>query len=104
MWKTILTLILGLSLLTVTTAFVQLPAIVTNNEAVLSFPTFILTPLTYLGPSVQSPYELYGTSYMSNRGFMYDREIVALFRRVMTPPLTHAKVDYFNRGISRIVA
>ena len=38
MWKTILTLILDLSLLTVTTAFVQLPAAVTNNEAVLSFP------------------------------------------------------------------
>ena len=38
MWKTILTLILDLSLLTVTTAFVQLPATVTNNEAVLSFP------------------------------------------------------------------
>ena len=38
MWKTILTLILGLSLLTTTTAFVQLPATVTNNEAVLNFP------------------------------------------------------------------
>ena len=38
MWKTILTLILDLSLLTVTTAFVHLPATVTNNEAVLSFP------------------------------------------------------------------
>ncbi|HZJ23271.1 MAG TPA: hypothetical protein VFD54_08175, partial [Anaerolineales bacterium] len=38
MWKTILTLILNLSLLTVSTAFVQLPATVTNNKAVLSFP------------------------------------------------------------------
>jgi prepilin-type N-terminal cleavage/methylation domain-containing protein len=62
------------------------------------------TPLTYLGPSVQSPYELYGTSYMSNRGFMYDKEIVALFNRVMKPPLTHDKVNYFNQGISRIVS
>ncbi len=62
------------------------------------------TPLTYLGPTVPSPYELYGTSYMTNRGFMYDREILALHRRVMSPPLTHAKVDYFNRGISKIVA
>lgn len=62
------------------------------------------TPLTYLGPTVPSPYELYGTSYMTNRGFMYDREIVDLYRRVMTYPYTHAKVDYFNRGISKIVA
>ncbi|MGB7156787.1 MAG: type II secretion system protein [Tepidisphaeraceae bacterium] len=62
------------------------------------------TPVTYLGPTVPSPYELYGTSYMSNRGFMYDRDIVALYYRVMAPPLTHQKVDYFNRGISRLVA
>ena len=62
------------------------------------------TPLTYLGPSVPSPHELYGTSYMSNRGFMYDREIVALHKRVMTNPWTHEKVDYFNRGISKIVS
>jgi len=62
------------------------------------------TPLTYLGPSVPSPYELYGTSYMSNRGFMYDRDILALYKRVMTGPWTHEKVDYFNRGISKIVA
>ena len=38
MWKIILTLILDLSLLTVTTAFTQPRAIVTNNEAVLNFP------------------------------------------------------------------
>ena len=38
MWKTILTPILNLSLLTVSTAFVQLPATVTNNKAVLNFP------------------------------------------------------------------
>jgi hypothetical protein len=67
-------------------------------------PSYTSTPLTYLGPTVPSPYELYGTSYMSNRGFMYDRDIVALYRRVMNPPLTHEKVDYFNRGISKIVA
>ena len=60
-------------------------------------------PVNYLGPSVPSPYELYGTSYMSNRGFMYDAEVVQLFRRVMSPPWTHAKVDYFNKGVSKIV-
>src|SRR5215207_1675587 len=38
MQKIILTLILGLSLLTVSTAFVRLPTTVTNNEAVLNFP------------------------------------------------------------------
>lgn len=61
------------------------------------------TRVDYMGPGVLSPYELYGTSYMSNRGFMYDREIVELFYKVMQPPLTHEKVNYFNSGISKIV-
>jgi len=61
------------------------------------------TRVDYLGPGVMSPYELYGTSYMSNRGFMYDAEIVRLYYKCMTGPLTAAKVDYFNNGISKIV-
>jgi prepilin-type N-terminal cleavage/methylation domain-containing protein/prepilin-type processing-associated H-X9-DG protein len=60
-------------------------------------------PVNYMGPTVQSPYELYGTSYMSNRGFMYDKEIVRLYNQCMIPPLTDAKVNYFNQGVSRIV-
>ena len=60
-------------------------------------------PVNYLGPTVASPYELYGTSYMSNRGFMYDYEIVQLFYKTMTAPWTHAKVNFYNQGVSRIV-
>ena len=51
MWKTILTLILNLSLLTVSTAFVQLPATVTNNKAVLSFPESVLFSATIASDS-----------------------------------------------------
>jgi prepilin-type N-terminal cleavage/methylation domain-containing protein/prepilin-type processing-associated H-X9-DG protein len=60
-------------------------------------------PLDYLAPGVGSPYEAYGTSYMSNRGFMYDRQITNLYYSVMTPPLTHEKVNYYNAGVSKIV-
>ena len=58
--------------------------------------------INYLGPTVQSPYELYGTDYMCNRGWMYDQDIVDLYYKCMTPPLTHDKVNYFNNGISKI--
>jgi hypothetical protein len=51
MWKTILTFILNLSLLTVSTAFVQLPATVTNNKAVLSFPESVLFSATIASDS-----------------------------------------------------
>ena len=60
-------------------------------------------PVNYLGPTVASPYELYGTSYMCNRGFMYDPEILNLYYQVMTPPLTYEKVNFFNKGVSKIV-
>jgi prepilin-type N-terminal cleavage/methylation domain-containing protein len=62
-------------------------------------------PLNYLGTSVPSPYELYGTDYMCNRGFMYDPEIVALYYQLKLNvfPLTQDKVDSFNHGISKIV-
>jgi prepilin-type N-terminal cleavage/methylation domain-containing protein len=61
------------------------------------------TPLNYLGTSVASPFELYGTDYMSNRGFMYDRLIVDAFYKYLNPPLTTAKVDTFNAAVSKIV-
>ena len=62
-------------------------------------------PLNYLGPTVPSPYELYGSSYMCNRGWMYDRDIVQLFYRTLgSGGMTTAKVDYFNHGISKLVA
>jgi type II secretory pathway pseudopilin PulG len=61
--------------------------------------------LNYLGPSVPSIYELMGTSYQCNRGWMYDSEIMRLFNKTFaTLPWTHEKVDYFNRGASKIVA
>ncbi|HEY7090746.1 MAG TPA: type II secretion system protein [Tepidisphaeraceae bacterium] len=60
-------------------------------------------PLDYLGPGVRSCYELYGTSYMSNRGFMYDPAIVKLAQQMLTSPLTHEKVNSFNNGVSKIV-
>src|SRR5688572_2819666 len=46
-------------------------------------------PVNYLGTSEPSPYELYGTSYMCNRGFMYDPQIIDLYYKAMSPPLTH---------------
>lgn len=60
-------------------------------------------PLDYLAPGVGSPYQAYGTSYMSNRGFMYDRKITSLYSQCMTLPYTHAKVNYLNAGVSKIV-
>ena len=60
-------------------------------------------PVDYLAPGVGSPYQAYGTSYMSNRGFMNDPDIVALYYKCMTLPYTHEKVNYFNAGISKIV-
>ena len=51
MWKTILTIILDLSLLTVTTAFTNLRAIVTNNEAVLNFPESVTFSATVTSDS-----------------------------------------------------
>jgi prepilin-type processing-associated H-X9-DG protein len=59
-------------------------------------------PVNYLGPSVASPYELYGTSYMCNRGWMYDPEIIDLYYKCITLPLTHEKVNYLNNGVSKI--
>ena len=61
------------------------------------------TPLNYLGTSVASPFELYGTDYMCNRGFMYDAQIVDLFYKICKPPLTYSKIDQFNAGVSKIV-
>ena len=62
-------------------------------------------PLNYLGPTVLSPYELYGTSYMCNRGWMYDKQIVNLYYKVFptSGPKTYEQVDTFNRGISKIM-
>ncbi|MDQ3005969.1 MAG: peptidase MA family metallohydrolase [Chloroflexota bacterium] len=51
MWTKILTLILHLSLLTVSTAFIQLPATVTNNEAVLNFPESVSFSATLISDS-----------------------------------------------------
>jgi type II secretory pathway pseudopilin PulG len=69
-----------------------------NNQGVGS-------KLNDLGPSVPSVHELLGTSYQCNRGWMYDGEIMQLFNKTFaTSPWTHEKVDYFNRGASRIVA
>lgn len=57
----------------------------------------------YMAPGVLSPYELYGTSYMSNRGFMHDKEIIELYYKTITLPITHEKVNFFNNGVSKIV-
>jgi prepilin-type N-terminal cleavage/methylation domain-containing protein/prepilin-type processing-associated H-X9-DG protein len=59
--------------------------------------------LNYLGPSVSSPFELYGTDYMVNRGFMYDADIVNLYYQILSPPWTHSKVDHFNKAVSKVV-
>jgi prepilin-type N-terminal cleavage/methylation domain-containing protein len=63
-------------------------------------------PLNYLGTSVPSPYDLYGTDYMCNRGWMYDKEIIQLYYKIFptSAGMTHAKVDHFNRGISKIAS
>ncbi|MBC7785172.1 MAG: type II secretion system protein [Burkholderiales bacterium] len=58
--------------------------------------------LNYLGPTVSSPYELYGTSYMVNRGWMYDKEIVAAYSAMGTGPMTTAKVNYLNKVASQV--
>ena len=60
-------------------------------------------PVNYACPSVMSPYEAYGTTYMCNRGFMYDPDITALYYKTMTGPWTHEKVNHFNRGIAKIM-
>ena len=62
--------------------------------------------LNYLGPTVPSVHELLGTTYQCNRGWMYDSEIVRLYYQIFTgaAPRTHERVDYFNRGISRIIS
>ncbi len=60
-------------------------------------------PLDYLAPGVGSPYEAYGTSYMSNRGFMYDSKIISLYYSTITTPITDEKVNYLNAGVSKIV-
>jgi len=60
-------------------------------------------PLNYLGPSVLSPYELYGTSYMCNRGFLYDPDVLNAYYHCISSPVTYDKVDYFNRSVSKIV-
>lgn len=62
-----------------------------------------ILPVNYLAPGVPSPYEAYGTTYMSNRGFMYDPDIVALYYKTMTPPYTTEKVNHFNKGIAKIM-
>ena len=61
-------------------------------------------PVNYAAPQVLSPYEAYGTTYMCNRGFMYDPDIIRLYQRTMTPPWTHEKVNYFNKGIAKIMS
>ncbi|HEX8339575.1 MAG TPA: hypothetical protein VF624_01570 [Tepidisphaeraceae bacterium] len=59
----------------------------------------------YLGTSVPSPYELYGTTYMCNRGWMYDGKVAALVSQTFASgPLTDAKVNSLNNAISRTVA
>jgi prepilin-type N-terminal cleavage/methylation domain-containing protein len=60
-------------------------------------------PVNYLCPTVASPYEAYGTTYMCNRGFMYDPDIVALYYKTMTAPFTTEKLNYFNKGIAKIM-
>jgi prepilin-type N-terminal cleavage/methylation domain-containing protein len=61
-------------------------------------------PVNYVAPQVLSPYEAYGTTYMCNRGFMYDPDIIALYQKTMTLPWTHEKVNHLNRGVSKIMS
>ena len=61
-------------------------------------------PLNYMAPSVPSPYEVYGTSYMTNRGFMYDGEVARLFPKYLgSLPWTHEKVNSLNNAVSKTV-
>ncbi len=63
-----------------------------------------MSPLNYLGTSVPNPYELYGTSYMINRGWMHDPEITDSVTKTMgTSGWTTSKVNYLNLRVSRIV-
>ena len=62
-------------------------------------------PFNYLGTSVPSPYDLYGTNYMMNRGWMYDTEIVNEAWRVLgSGPLTHDKVNGLNRYVTKVMS
>jgi len=73
------------------------PADTMNNSSVG-------VPYNYLGTAVPSPYELYGTSYPCNRGWMYDADIIDVVNKYASAPLTYARVDGLNKAISRIVA
>ena len=58
----------------------------------------------YMAPGVMSPYETYGTSYMTNRGFMYDREVARLIsQQLSTAPWNHSKINYLNHAVSKTV-
>jgi len=58
-------------------------------------------PVDYLAPGLGSPYQAYGTSYMSNRGFMDDVDIVNLYYKCMTAPYTHEKGTTSTPGSPR---
>ncbi len=55
-------------------------------------------------PGIHSPYVRYGTSYLTNRGFVHDPQLWQMFWRYMTSPWTHAKVDSYNHAMSRTVS